>query len=461
MKASLLRRMILAQGLVVIVLWLLTVGFILLVAFGGAGAGAVDLPSKIQATTMLALLQDEQDPARFQLQAQRMQELAETFPQYSEAKEEGYRAIFQIADGQGRLRFRSEAAPRELLTQARSGIHNLEREGILYRVRVLEAPAGHLRVLVADSITLRRRAILRAVLQQSPLQFSILFLGLAFCTWLVSRQALKPLRRLAEGVAARHPGDLSPLVGHAELLETQPLVKALNRLFQQVRSLLETQRRFTADAAHELRTPLAVIGAQAHVLLHAQDPTEREGAGRELQLGVERGAQAIRQLLSVARLEATEQALVPTSMDLATLARERVESLVPQALKKDQDLGFEGPEALPWQGDGAVLGSALDNLLMNALLYTPPGGRITLRLMPGEGDVRIEVEDTGPGILPEFLPCAFERFTRLPGNPQPGSGLGLAIVQRAVELHGGTVALANRIDGTGLLATIHLPRPKH
>lgn len=458
MRASLLRRMILAQGLVVGFLWLLMVGFLILVAYGKTSEDAENLPRKILASTLLTLLQEETDPAHFQVQAHRIQQLAEAYPQYSEPTSDGLRSIFQICDGQGRLIFRSEAAPLELLTTERSGVHDLVKDGTLYRVLVMEDPAGRLRVLVADPLEPRRRAILLAVVRQSPLQFLLLFLVLALCTWLVSRQALKPLQNLAKAVEARHPGDLSPLVGHAELLETKPLVAALNRLFHQVQTLLETQRRFTADAAHELRTPLAVIAAQAHVLRHATDPPAREEAGRELQRGVDRGAQAIRQLLSVARLEAGEQTLARSPLDLAALAQQRIAGLVPQALAKDQDLGYEGPDHLEWRGDAAVLGSALDNLLMNALLYTPSGGPVTLRLLPEAERVLIEVEDTGPGIPPEFLACAFDRFTRLPGTQAPGSGLGLAIVRRAVELHGGTVTISNRAEGSGLLATLQLPR---
>ncbi len=458
MRTSLLRRMILAQGLVVALLWLLMVGFILVIAYGLTGLNVVDMPMRIQAATLLNLLQDEKDPARFRLQAHRLQELAETYPQFSEPKHPGYRPVFQILDGKGALLFRTDAAPETVLTRAGPGIHNLLAARTPWRVLVVEDRPGGLRVLVAESLAERRREAWMAILQQSPVQLLVLFLVLAACTWLVSRRALKPLRELAEAVGARSPADLTPLAGHTDLLETRPLVAALNRLFRQVQTLLETQRRFVADAAHELRTPLAVIAAQAHVLQHAQDPAQRDGAAQELQQGVERGAQAVRQLLSVARLEATGPVILDRPLDLASLARERVASLVPQALAKDQDLGYEGPDSLSWEGDAGVLGSAIDNLLVNALLYTPPGGRITLRVAPGVGAILLTVEDTGPGIPPEFLAVAFERFTRLPGTQEAGSGLGLAIVRRAVELLGGTVVLEGRPEGSGLRATLRLPR---
>jgi len=204
-----------------------------------------------------------------------------------------------------------------------------------------------------------------------------------------------------------------------------------NHLFIRIQELLEAQRRLVADAAHELRTPLAVVAAQAHVLEHAQNQAQRFKASRELQQGVDRGAQVIRQLLVVARLEAREQSFERAPLDMADLAQKRVAALVPQALAKGQDLGYEGPASLAWEGDASILGSALDNLLVNALQYTPPGTTITLRLVQDIDGVLLEIEDTGPGIPAEFHESIFDRFTRLPGTQEPGTGLGLAIVRRS------------------------------
>lgn len=456
MKASLLRRMILAQGLVMVGFWIVNSTILLTWISGWMVPSELDLPLKRQAATLLTLLQDEKDPSRFQLQAHRIQEVAETYSPYR--SEQGkYRSVFQILDGQGSLLFRSDAAPQAIMTRAGAGRHNIVLEGATWRVVVLEAPGGHLRVLVADAMATRWSSARADIFKRTPVAYSIWFLVIAFFTWLVSKAALKPLRRLAEAVEARHPGDLSSLEGHLDLVETKPLVAALNRLFQRVQELLETQRRFVADAAHELRTPLAVIAAQAHVLSRAQDPAQREWAERELQQGVARGAQVIGQLLSVARMEAAGQAPALIPIDLAALAQERVASLVPKALAKGQDLGYEGPRTLPWHGDAAMLGSAVDNLLVNAIQYTQPGSFITLRLAQKAEEAILEVEDTGPGIPAECQAYMFDRFTRLTGTQEPGSGLGLAIARQAAELHGGGVTLGGRLAGAGLLVTIRLP----
>lgn len=456
MKASLKRRMILSHGLVMIGLWIVNSSILLVWVSGWMVPNEIDLPLKRQAAMLLALLQDERDPARFQVQAHRIQEVAETYSPYR--SEQGkYRSVFQILDGQGSLLFRSDAAPREVMTRAGAGRHNIMLNGATWRVIVEEAQGGHLRVLVADAQATRWSSTKADIFKRTPVAYAIWFLVSALFTWLVSIAALKPLRRLAEAVEARNPGDLSPLEGHLDLVETKPLVAALNRLFHRVEDLLESQRRFVADAAHELRTPLAVIAAQAHVLAHAQDPARREGAERELQQGVARGAQVIGQLLSVAHLEAAGPALAMLPLDLATLAQERVASLVPRALAKGQDLGYEGPDRLPWHGEASMLESAIDNLLINAIQYTPQGSLLTLRLAEKVGEAVLEMEDTGPGIPAEFRESLFDRFTRLPGTQVPGSGLGLAIVRRAAELHGGGVRLGDRVGQSGLLVTVRLP----
>lgn len=454
MKPSLLRRMLLAQALVMAGLWALNSGILLTWTAGRMVPSDLDLPLKRQAETLLAVLEDEKDPSRFCLHAHRIQEVAENHSPYRSERGR-YRSVFQVLDAQGSLLFRSDAAPRSVMTPAGPGRYNLALDGATWRVVVLEG--ANLRVLVAETQATRWNAAKADILRRTPVAYAIMFLGIALFTWVASRVALKPFRRLAEAVEARNPGDLSPLEGHADLRETRPLVTALNRLFQRIQDLLETQRRFVADAAHELRTPLTVISTQAHVLSTTQDPDRRAWAERELQLGIERGAQVVGQLLSVARMEALGQTPEWGPLDLAALAQERMGSLVSKALAKGQDLGYEGPGTLPWKGDAAVIGSAVDNLLVNAIHFTPPGSTITLRLSRKPGETVLEVEDDGPGIPAEFRDTILDRFTRVPGTQEPGSGLGLAIVRGAAELHGGGVELAGRPGGPGLRVTLRFP----
>ena len=455
MKRSLLKRMILAQTLVLVLTWLAS--WVILLGHVHWAKGVIDSTLDLDASALALLLQDEQDPARMALQAQRIQQLDETSAtQDMELKPGEYRSNYQIFDRAGRLLFRTAAAPERPLTESGPGFHNVEYQGRPWRVYVKEDPTHRLRVLVGQPRSVAQRIIWRAV-RQSSLQNVIAFLVAALLTWVVARRALTPLHQLARTVAARNPRDLSPLSAEPDLVEARPLITAMNGLFHRVEELLESQNRFVADAAHELRTPLAVISAQAHMLERAPGPSERQLASRELQQGVERAAQLVSQLLSFARLDAADQAPAQAALDLATLAQDRVAIRVPQALARNQDLGYEGPSRLPWHGDASILTSAVDNLLGNAIRYTPPGGRITLRLAATPDGIRLEVEDTGPGIPPEFRESLFERFTRLPGTQETGSGLGLAIVHRAVALHEGRVTLNGRAGGPGLLAVIQLP----
>jgi signal transduction histidine kinase len=448
--------MVLAQFLVMFGLWAVNSGILVTWAFGWVQPRSLDFPLQGQAATCLAALEGEPDPARLLARAQRLQLEMDANPPYQEDRRQ-YRCAFQILDGQGHLLFRTDAAPLGVLSRARSGVHDVQASNEGWRVVVREAADGNLRVLVAESIRFRRNMIWRDIFTRSPMNFLFMFLVFSLSTWWVSRAALKPLRRLAEDVEARHPGDLSPLQGHAGLSETRPVVEALNRMFARIGALLAGQRRFVADAAHELRTPLAVVSAQAHVLAHTQEPELRLEAARELQQGVERGAQVITQLLSFAALEAAVETPSRCRLDLAQLAREHLARLVPKALAKGQDLGYEGPESWPWEGDAALLGSAVDNLLLNAIQYTPAAGAITLRILQGPIETILEVEDTGPGIPENFREQVFERFTRLPGTQVPGSGLGLAIVRQVAEWHGGQASLASGPERRGLVATIRLP----
>lgn len=470
MKVSLLRRMILAQGLVIALVWAISTVIVLWTAYLSKSSRLDETLSVISAS-LAALLQDEHDPAHLVVQARRIQQLDQQFTKEEYLEPGEYRPMYQVLNASGQMAFRSDNAPAAPLTSLEPGIHKVMLGGEVYQVSVAEDPDRHVRALAAVPQSLIRRLAWRNV-WYSPIQLVILFGVLALLTWLASRQALKPLRSLARAVAARGPWDLRPLEGHADLAETRPLIQALNRLFQRVGELLEHQRRFIADAAHELKTPLAALTAQAQALQHETDDARRTDLAQALQQEVERAAHLVGQLLTLARLDAANAAMAKAPLDLAALAQERVAALVPQAISRGQDLGFEGPASCPVVASRTALTLALDNLLLNALRSTPPAGRITLRLRGERGAILLEVEDTGPGIPAAFREAVFDRFCRMPvptgpvpdghvpdGHvpDEPHGGLGLAIVRKAVEWHGGTVALSDRPGGSGLVATMRLP----
>ena len=455
LKASLLRRMILAQGMVLALVWVFASTMGLWTVYVSK-KGNFDDTLDIVSAALVTLLQDERDPARVQSLARRIEELDTSFTEEQYLKPGEYKPMYQVQDARGDLVFRSANAPSAVLTHQGEGSWTVRWQDESFRVRVREDASHRIRVLVAVPHALMQRMVWRGI-RSSPLSFLALFLVLALVTWPLSRLALKPLRRLAASVESRNPWDLSPLEGHARLSETQPLIEALNRLFLRVGGLLKSQRRFIADAAHELRTPLAVIATQAHVLQQVEDTGLRDKAGADLQHGVDRAARLVGQLLALARLETAEALPTRVSVDLAVLAQERIALQLPHALGRRQDLGYEGPPSLMASGSPTTLVQAFDNLLSNAIRHTPEGGRITFRLRREPTEVVLELEDSGPGLPRELYGQVFERFSQHPARHPEGAGLGLAIVRLAVELHGGTVDLSEGREAGGLQVTLRLP----
>ncbi len=304
-----------------------------------------------------------------------------------------------------------------------------------------------------------RSAELRAALAESvaahlmhPLLVAVPVLGLV--VWLSVGWGLAPLRSLAAQVRARDPDDNAPLAVPAPD-EARPLVAALDGLFERVSAMIERERRFTADAAHELRTPLAGIRTHAQVALAAGDDEERRAALAAVVTGTERAAHLVEQLLMLARLESMP---VAGTVDLATLAARMVGDCSGRAGDAGIDLGLAeaAPEAAI-RGDAHLVSVLLRNLLDNALRYVPDGGRIDVAVRRGPGAVELAVLDDGPGIPTHERPRAFERFHRGLGTGTDGCGLGLSIVARIAELHDAEVALGEGIDGRGLGVRVRFP----
>jgi signal transduction histidine kinase len=402
------------------------------------------------------LAQQEKDPAEFARKVRIIESDEELNIRLYLPVDKPYSGSYQVLDPAGRLLFRTASAPGMPLASKGPGFHQDRLNGENYWVAEVWTEDGKVRVLVAESIRWRRAT---SVYQGKAYLKVYLWLILAapLVTWLSSRRAINPLKSLVRLVKSRKPGDFSPIRPEHEVVEVQPLIDASNHLLLQVEDILGAQRRFLADAAHELRTPLAVVATQAHAMIGEEDKARRELYAQDLELGIERANNMVRQLLAVARLEGLDPESVGAPIELAALARERILFVLPLAIKKTQDLGAEGPDTLESFGNVSALGSALDNLLENAIRYTPPGGRITLRYGGLDSGVFLEVEDNGPGMSEAFKARAFERFSRERGNHPDGAGLGLAIVHRVVELHHGRVQLLDPIQGQGLRVRVELP----
>jgi len=311
----------------------------------------------------------------------------------------------------------------------------------------------------------------RATLQQEILtgmltpQLIILPLA-AMLAGLGLTQGLEPLSILQEHMRRRKPSDLSAIRDDLAPAEIVPLIAAMNDLLRRLADSIDSQRRFVANAAHQLKTPLAGIRTQCELALREKDPEQTRISLQQLIAGSERATRLVNQLLLLARAEShqteTDQAHEP--FDLHALAEGCTSDWVPTALQRQIDLGFDGAnEPLPVFGNALMIRELLNNLIDNALLYTPAGGQVTVRALLDGDQVCLEVQDNGPGIAPAERERVFDRFYRILGQDAEGSGLGLAIVREVTEHHKAEIRFlpcGNHIDpaSAGTRLRVSFPR---
>jgi two-component system sensor histidine kinase TctE len=284
---------------------------------------------------------------------------------------------------------------------------------------------------------------------------AIMAMGLV---WFGILRSLAPLERLRSEIAQRSARDLRPLDGSYAPAEVRPLVGTLNELLGNLRDALDSQQRFTANAAHQLRTPLAGLQTQVELALRQPAPEPMLRSLDQLRGATVRAAHLANQLLALSRAEpGGHRPDALRALDLRSVAQDAAATWVPRALPKDLDLGFEIEHA-PVSGDARLLRDLLDNLLENAIRYTPEGGRITVRTgVEGDQSV-VSVEDDGPGIPADQRERVFQRFYRVPGSTGDGSGLGLAIVHEIVNAHGASASIDSGTDGRGTRVQVRFTR---
>ncbi|MCK9916021.1 ATP-binding protein [Microbacteriaceae bacterium K1510] len=286
-----------------------------------------------------------------------------------------------------------------------------------------------------------------------PLAVLIPFLMLI--VGVVIGQTLRPMARLAGELDRSGTRELDPLPSQGMPSELQPFVASINRLLERVHSMVEQQRRFIADAAHELRTPITALSVQADNLTHAELPSEGRKRLAALREGARRTAHLLDQLLALARSELAEAKTLPITQ-IDQYAKEIMADLIPQARERGVDLGFEALSAVAVQADPIMVATLIRNLIDNAIRYTPDGGRVDVRLYQKDNLAVFEVEDSGPGIPPDDLARVFEPFFRGSSPVESGTGLGLSIVKRVVDRLRGTIQLENKpvSAGSGLRAVV-------
>ena len=382
---------------------------------------------------------------------------------------------FQVFDEQGQMLLQSASAPPDLLPQLvaeftprsaamplaslaeqLSGYHRVAQNGHQWRLFILRDRQNQHLILAAEREDVRGELVQKIALR-SLLPDLIGLPLLALLVWLAIGWGLRPLQRMAESIKGRAPDSLAPLVFGPLPHELEPMGAAINRLLLQVNQLLDQEKRFIADAAHELRTPLAVLRIHAQNALEAPDPEDRREALRQLGTGVDRATRVVAQLLTLARLDPDVVQLAMRPINLLDYLRNDLAELTPLALERHQELSLEADEAADYRllADGPSLGTLLQNLVGNAVQYTPDGGRIRVQLQAQADAIVLRVQDSGPGVDEAQREKLFERFYRL-GEGQ-GAGLGLSIVRRVVELHRGTIALGESPLG-GLEVCVRLPR---
>ena len=366
------------------------------------------------------------------------------------------KVAFQIWTDKGRLLARSTSAPRDVLTDQPRGFSDRRIDGRSWRVFSLrDTRHGHL-ILVAETLE-ARHAIGAEVAKQlvTPLAIGLPMLALSLV--FLMRYRFMPLRRLAIFIGQRSPERLDPIDLENVPGELHPIIEQTNRLLERVATSIEQERRFTADAAHEIRTPLAAIRTHAQVAMAATDSVERAHALSLVIQASDRATHLLGQLLTMARLDSVSLIGGFVVCDLRRITIDVIADLTPHALANDVECMLnEGGESRV-KGDPALLAVLVRNLVDNAIRYSPAGTAVTVTIRQVEGEVRLVVSDQGPGIPVEERERVLSRFTRLAGNDAPGSGLGLSIALRIAQLHDATLTLTDGPAQQGLSVVLTLP----
>lgn len=322
---------------------------------------------------------------------------------------------------------------------------------------ISKVEGGNALVIVATTLHGRDRLVNE--IWQSSLRDQLVLVGIAALLALLGlRRGLAPLLRLRDELRNRDPESLTALDRNRVQGELRPVIDALNHALERVRVYILLQRRFVADASHQLRTPLAVLKTQVAMARRDDDPQLRHEALSAIERGVDNMGRVVNQLLTLARAEPGGAALRKERLDFGAIARDVLVGLGAIAFDKDIDLSFEAPDAaLPINGHVTLLRELVTNLVDNALRHIPEGGSVAVRLASSNAAILLVVEDNGPGIPEADRERVFERFHRLAPSTVEGTGLGLAIVKEIVAAHDGTIALTETQPPPGLRVEVRLP----
>ncbi len=392
--------------------------------------------------------------------------ISENFPVLLESEEEAgaygheyeRKLAFQVWDRDKHLVLKSASAPKEPLSKdglepQHRGYSDEQVQNATWRVFMLWDKDDRYLIQVAERYDVREELvndISNRLL--APAFLALPILGVMI--WMGVGRGLAPVRHVAEEVTRRDPHNLQPMEVGPVPAEIRPLVTELNELFEQLRLAFDRERRFTDDAAHELRTPLASLKTQAQVALRAIDEAEKQQALKQVILGVDRATHLLEQMLTLARINPDSNELKCEEVFLHPLTADVLAQIAPAALHKGIHLELRGEQHIIVKTDPISVSVLIRNLVDNAVRYTPDGGTVTVEVVKQNDKPVLQVIDSGPGISPELQARVFDRFYRLVGNNAQGCGLGLAIVKQIADLYNLTVQLKNNEPGKGLTATV-------
>ena len=355
------------------------------------------------------------------------------------------------------LLIRSQFAP-EKRFQASQGFSFQEIDDEPFRLFTIRNDNFNAVIHVAQSLDARHK-LTTNIIWSIVTPFFLALPVLMFLIWLLIGDALKPLKEIATQVEVRSHDDFSPLRSQRIPAEISACVTSINGLLSRLRDAFKREQDFTANAAHELRTPMAALKTQAEVALRARDEDQQSRALRQIDTGVDRATRLIEQLLTMARVDPQESSKTFVDVDLCQVVIQVVSDLIPRIDSKKVDLGVEDCSVAIIKGFEPALTILVRNIIENAVNYTGEDGEVNVSVLNQDGDVVLLVCDNGPGIDPQQRQMVFERFYRDVNHSSSvqGNGLGLSIVRRIAEIHHAEITLGEPDQGSGLIFKVRFP----
>lgn len=361
---------------------------------------------------------------------------------------------FQISINRDDFNFSSAEAPVQPLSDNEPGFSDTTIDGVPWRVYTLHDPANVIVVRIGEPYSVRSDLI-------GDIAFNLLIpmlIGLPLISvliWKCVGLILEPLNKVAADIQQRNSSQLEPVSGYSIPNEIKPMINALNRLFYRLDKVIRNERRFTADAAHELRTPLAGLKTQAQIAFKTGDPKKREHAINNIQIGIDRMTHLVEQLLLLARLEPGVSESRFENCNLTLITRDVIADLSPAAIDKNINLEYHYNQIIQIYANPYAFTMLLRNLLDNAIRYTPYGGEVDVHVFEDTTGITVRIADSGPGIPWDLRENVFKRFYRARNPQESGSGLGLSIVKQIADLHHAVIHLDDS-SKNGLQVDIYL-----